>query len=198
MDADTRETLRQRIQLARPEDKISGMFCESAFLAMRELLGREQAEAVRAATWPMRPWVGFVQYPAADLLRMIDAAADLLEKQGQLSYTRALEELGGWVTRIIQGTPVSRAYRLAAGNEPHERLALALGSARLLVTYGERKYEREGPTHSRLLLRGELMGPSWMLGSYLVVAQAIPDVQITVTLGPCREPGLNFQLHCSW
>jgi uncharacterized protein (TIGR02265 family) len=198
MDADTRETLGQRIQLVRPEDKISGMFCESTFLAMRELLGREEADSVRATTWPIRPWVSFVHYPVVDLLRMIDAAADLVEKQGQLSYVQALEELGGWVTRIIQGTPVSRAYRLAAGNEPHERLALALGSARLLVTYGERKYEREGPTHARLLLRGELMGPSWMLGAYRMVAHSIPDVRIAVTLGACREPGLNFQLHCSW
>jgi uncharacterized protein (TIGR02265 family) len=198
MDADTREALGQRIQQATPEDKISGMFCESAFLAMRELLGREQADSVRVSMWPTRPWVSFVHYPIVDLLRMIDTAADLIEKQGQLSYAQALEELGGWVTRFIQGTPVSRAYRLAAGNDPHERMALALGAARLLVTYGERKYEREGPTHARLLFRRELMGPSWMLGSYLVVAQAIPDVQITVTLGPCREPGLNFQLHCSW
>lgn len=198
MDADTREAVAQRIQQATPEDKISGMFCESAFLAMRELLGREQADAVRASTWPTRPWVSFVHYPVVDLLRMIDASADLIEKQGRLSYAQALEELGGWVTRIIQSTPVSRAYRLAAGNEPHDRLALALGSARILVTYGERKYEREGPTHARLLFRRELMGPSWMVGSYLVVAQAIPDIRIVVTLGPCREPGLNFQLHCSW
>lgn len=198
MDTDTREALAERIQLATPEDKISGMFCESAFLAMREMLGREQADAVRAATWPTRPWVGFVHYPVVDLLRMVGAAADLLDKEGRMSYAQALEELGGWVTRIIQGTPVSRAYRLAAGNDPHGRLALALGSARILVTYGERKYEREGPTDARLLFRRELMGPSWMLGAYISVAQAIPEAQISVTLGPCREPGLNFQLHCSW
>ncbi|MFY0563716.1 DUF2378 family protein [Archangium lansingense] len=198
MEADTREAVAERIQQATPEEKISGMFCESAFLAMRELLGREQADEVRAATWPTRPWVSFVHYPVVDLLRMVSASAELLEKRGLMSYAQGLEELGGWVTRIIQSTPVSRAYRLAAGNDPHERMALALGSARILVTYGERKYEREGPTDARLLFKRELMGPSWMLGSYIVVAQAIPDVQISVTLGPCREPGMNFQLHCSW
>lgn len=198
MDADTREAMRQRIQLARPEDRISGMYCESAFLAMRELLGREQADAVRATSWPMRPWVSFVHYPVVDLMRMVDTAADLLAQRGEMSYPEALQEIGGWFTRIIEGAPVSRAYRLAAGNDPHERLALALRSARILVTYGERKYEREESTHARLLLRGELLGPSWSLGAYLVVAQAIPDIHMTVTLGPCREPGLNFQLHCAW
>lgn len=198
MDADTREALAQRIQLATPEEQISGIFCENVFLGMRELLGRPAADSVRAATWPLRPWVSLQRYPVADLLRMVDAAADLTEKQGLLSYTQALEELGGWVTRITQGTPFSRAAHLAVGNDPHERLALSQSSARVLVTYGERKYEREGPTHSRLLWKRELMGPSFLLGAYAVIAQGIPGVQISVTLGPCLEPGMNFQLHCSW
>ncbi|WP_375770438.1 DUF2378 family protein [Archangium gephyra] len=198
MDADTREALAQRIELATPDEQISGIFCENTFLAIREHLGREQADRVRASTWPLRPWVGVQRYPVADLLRMVGAAADLIEKQGELSYAQALEELGGWVTRITQGTPFSRAAHLAVGNDPHERLALSQSSARVLVTYGERKYEREGPTHARLLWKRELMGPSFLLGAYTAIAQGIPGVHITVTLGPCRSPGMNFQLHCSW
>ncbi|AKJ00153.1 uncharacterized protein (TIGR02265 family) [Archangium gephyra] len=198
MDADTREALEQRIQLATPEDQVSGLFCENAYLAIREMLGRDLADSVRASTWPLRPWASFQRYPVAELLRMMGTAADLAEKQGLMSYPQALEEIGGWVTRITQGTPFSRAAHLAVGNEPHERLALSQASARVLVTYGERKYEREGPTHSRLLYKRELMGPSFLLGAYVVIAQSIPGVHITVTLGPCLEPGMNFQLHCSW
>jgi uncharacterized protein (TIGR02265 family) len=198
MDADTREALAQRIQLATPEEQISGMFCENTFLAIRELLGRPQADSIRASTWPLRPWVSLQRYPVADLLRMVGGAADLAEKQGLLSYSQALEELGGWVTRITQGTPFSRAAHLAVGNEPHERLALSQSSARVLVSYGERKYEREGPSHARLLWKRELMGPSFLLGAYTVIAQGIPGVHITVTLGPCHAPGMNFQLHCAW
>ncbi|HYO73988.1 MAG TPA: DUF2378 family protein [Archangium sp.] len=188
----------RRIQLATPEDLVSGLFCENAYLAIREMLGREQADSVRAATWPLRPWASFQRYPVAELLRMMDTAADLAEKQGLQSYRQALEEIGGWVTRITQGTPFSRAAHLAVGNDVHERLALSQASARVLVTYGERKYEREGPTHSRLLYKRELMGPSFMLGAYGVIAQSISGAHITVTLGPCLEPGMNFQLHCSW
>ncbi|MFY0526071.1 hypothetical protein ACN28I_23980 [Archangium gephyra] len=92
MDADTREALAQRIELATPEEQISGIFCENTFLAIRELLGRQQADAVRSSTWPLRPWVSVQRYPVADLLRMVGSAADLAEKQGLLSYTQALEE----------------------------------------------------------------------------------------------------------
>jgi uncharacterized protein (TIGR02265 family) len=198
MEADTRETLGRRIQLTTAEEQVSGTFCESVFLAVRELLGGGLAESVRASTWPVRQWVRFRQYPALDLLRMIDATAELAASQADLSYTRALEELGGLVTRIAQGSPFSRAAHLGAGNDPHDRLALALGSARVLVMYGERKYERVGPTEARLLWRHELLGPSFMMGAYTVIARGIPGVQMTVTLEECREPGRNFQLFCSW
>ncbi|WPB75988.1 DUF2378 family protein [Archangium violaceum] len=198
MDADTREAMARRIEQSTPEDLVSGLFCENAYLSIREMLGRDVADSVRAATWPLRPWASFQRYPVAELLRMMDFAADLADKQGILSYPQALEEMGGWVTRITQGTPFSRAAHLAVGNDPHERLAVSQASARVLVTYGERKYEREGPTHARLIWKRELMGPSFLLGAYTVIAQNISGVHITVTLGPCLEPGMNFQLHCSW
>ncbi|HYO55336.1 TIGR02265 family protein [Archangium sp.] len=198
MEADTREMLRQRIQLATAEDQVSGVFCESAFLAVRELLGGWLAESVRASTWSIRQWGRFRQYPALELLRMVDAAADLIASRGDLSYTGALEEIGGSVTRIAQDTPFSRAAHLGAGDDPHDRLALSLGAARVFVMYGERKYERVGPTRGRLLWRRELVGPSFMVGAYTAIAEGFPGLRMIVTLEQCQEPGMDFQLLCSW
>ncbi|MGZ3461327.1 MAG: DUF2378 family protein [Archangium sp.] len=198
MDADTKEALRQRIQLATEEDQISGMFCGSTFQAIRELLGPELAESVRATASPVRQWVHFARYPVAGLLRLVDAAADLAESRGDLAYAQAVEEIGGSVTRAVQSTPLSKSYQLVAGNSVHDRLALSLGAARVIVTYGERKYERLGPTQARLVFRREMVGPSWMLGAYLSTARSFPGLQMTVTLEQCREFGLDFQLLCSW
>jgi len=198
MDADTREALKQRILLARAEDQTAGLFCESAFVGMCELLGRELAESVRASTWPMRQWVSFFRYPVADLLRMVDAAADLGSNQGGLSYAQALQRIGERMTRYVQESPLSRAYRLAAGNNPHDRLALSIKSSQLVSTYGERKYERVSPTRVHLLFRYELLGPSWIMGSYMATARSISSVRMTVSLEEFQEPGLDFQLLCSW
>ncbi len=199
MDVDTRESLRRRIQLATEEDQIYGMICDSAFRAIRELLGDELAESARVSSWPVPQWVSLFRYPVADMLRLVDAAAELSENRGILSYGGMLERIGGFIARHLHELPLSKAYSLTAGNNPHDRLALsASSSSRLATTFGERSYERLGPTQARLLFQRELLGPSWVLGGYTATARSFTSLHMTVTLEHCHEPGMDFQLLFAW
>ncbi|WP_257454719.1 DUF2378 family protein [Archangium lipolyticum] len=195
---DTKEALRQRLLRTKPEDQIAGMFCESAFLAMSELLGREEAESMRAAVWPIWEWVGVARYPMADLLRLADAAADRLASQGELSYGKALEVMGERMTGRVLQLPLIKAYRMSDSGNAHDRLAFSIKSSQFICTYGERRYESLGPNQGRLILVRELLGPSWVLGLYKGTVKNITSVRTTVFLEACWEPGLEFHLFFSW
>jgi uncharacterized protein (TIGR02265 family) len=198
MQEDTREALLQRIQRARPEDRIAGVFCESAFLAMSELLGREPAEKLRAATWPVWEWVAVARYPVVDLLRLVDATADRVAGRGELSYGQALEAIGEHMTRRVLQLPLIKAYRMSDSGNAHDRLAFSVKSAQFLCSYGERRYESVGPTQGRLVFFRELLGPSLLLGIYKETVRNITSVRTTVSLEASWEPGLEFHLFFTW
>jgi uncharacterized protein (TIGR02265 family) len=194
---DTRQTLQQRIQMARAEDQVLGLFYEYSLACMGELFGAEAMAQARAVAGAAR-WTGFFRYPVSGLLRMVDAGLEGGSEQDPLEYSRSLERLGQAMAQCFLESTLGRAYRLVAGKEPHTAMCSTMGSAKASCTYGQRGYERLGPTRARLVFQQEMLGSSWIQGFYHHGLQLITGLPLEVTLADEQGPGTDFCLIFSW
>lgn len=194
---DTQEALQQRIQMARSEDQVLGLFYEYTVECMGELFGPEAVARGRAAVAGPGGWMGFFRYPVAGLLRLMDAGLDEGEPR-TLVYGQALERVGQATARRFLGSPLGRAYTLVAGREPHGALNSTMSSAKVSATYGERGYEWLGPQRARLFFQHEMLGPSWIQGFYAEGIRLLTGLQMEVRLTDEQGPGTDFCLLFSW
>jgi uncharacterized protein (TIGR02265 family) len=195
---DTRESLKRRISLARPEDQALGMFFSRTLRGAEELFGPKVAEAARAAL-PPRKWEAFFKYPVADLLRLNDAVAEAAERRRGVAYAQAVEQLGALLGGDVLEAAFGKTLRQLAAGDAHRVLAGSMSSAKASTTFGERTYEKLGPQSARLTFRNELMGPAWNRGLYAKVLPRAAEVpRMTVTLEEHRAPGVEFSLRCDW
>jgi uncharacterized protein (TIGR02265 family) len=195
---DTRDAVLRRIELAERQDaRTHGQFLEETVAALTELFGAELAEEARGT---VTRWSGTGSFncPVSELLRLCDAGASAASLRVGIPYAEVLERLGVLANRAFLDSPLGKAFWRFPGRDPHDVLSLSAASARASTNYGERRYEKLGPSEALLLMRGDFMGPAWMLGFYGHGLQKLSNRPLSVTVEACREPGLDFNLRVSW
>lgn len=145
------QELERHSELATPQDTARGLFFNSMLEAVRTL-GDEAALARCQQVLGGQSFVGFFNYPVAQLVRLSGAA--MRELSGRYGGPeQAARALGRKATADFLASPVGNAVRLMAGKD----IKLFLGSVqtiyRMATSYGERTVTWYGPASGNLLIR---------------------------------------------
>lgn len=195
---DTREAVRSRIALALPDERTHGQMFMDTLGGFSQLYGSEVAEAARAAASGTVE-LGLFSCPIAELLRVTDAGASAAEARGLASYSEVLERIGVFLASSYQRSPVGQAFRRLTGSDVLKSMELSMASTRAVTTYGNRRFERLGPSSARIVFKRELMGPLWIRGIYTRTFQVISGIaSLSASVERQREPGLDFDLVYTW
>ena len=140
-----------RIELATPQDTARGLFFNSMLEAVRTL-GDEAALARCQQVLGGQGFVGFYNYPVAQLVRLGEAAVrELSGRYG--GPEEAARALGRKATADFLHSPVGNVVRLMAGNDLRRFLSGVQAIYRMAANYGERTVTWQGPRSGQLLIR---------------------------------------------
>lgn len=147
--------LEQLLALTRPSDTCRGMFFNGVLEATRAL-GGEEARARCTQVSGARRFVDFLSYPAADFLRVIFTAAQVLgPRRG--GREAAFRYLGRAATEAFLQSTVGKTMLALTGNDPKRMVETMPNAYRASLTFGERSVEWPGERHGVLLARGDLL-----------------------------------------
>lgn len=196
---DTQEMFRRRLALITPHDQIIGAFITGTIESLSEEFKPAVAETV-LKTWP--PPKGLMQvtrYPGADLLRVMDLAAETAEREEGITYAAAVERMARGSLRHVFRTSLGKIFTAMMGKDPHRVVSISIISAKAAATWGEKIYEKLGPTSARMRLTHEFMGPAWVLGFYKEALELIAGVStVSLAVEDYKEPGLEFSIRYTW
>jgi uncharacterized protein (TIGR02265 family) len=143
--------LRQRGELATPQDTARGLFFNSMLEAVRAL-GDEAALARCQEVLGGQSHVAFFNYPVTQLVRLSGVAMEELSGRcgGPGNAARAL---GRKATADFLRSAVGNAVRMMAGKDIKLFMSGVQTVYRMAASYGERKVEWNGPTSGVLIMR---------------------------------------------
>jgi uncharacterized protein (TIGR02265 family) len=191
--------LQARIKRCRPEHALMGFFFHGALGHLEKLIGGEVVEEIRSQVpCTQEALLPVLSYPASEYLRVLQLGTQALMARGR-SFEVAMEELGYGAADGLFALSMGQMVLSAAGKDPHEGLGEVPGVARMVASFGEREYQRVAEGHGRLLLRGELAGPSWVRGLIRAGFERIPGCQARIEVAPeAFVPYLDFKLDLRW
>jgi uncharacterized protein (TIGR02265 family) len=161
------EDLEQRLAMASPSDTARGMFLRATLDAVR-ILGDEEAVHRCQRMSGEEKLVDFFTYPVASNLRMVFAAARMLEvRYGGID--EALRQLGHKAAECFLASAAGLALQLLAGGDTSRLLGNMPSMYRASVSFGVRSVLWTGPTSCRLTMRREFMPCSFQEGMLLGV-----------------------------
>lgn len=192
---DTPEALEERLAGASQRQVVAGTFFLSTLQEIARLSSPDTADAARRlALGPARrTFEPFYRYPVADLLRLMDAGAQLVGKD----YSAVLEAFGRAATRAFLDSPVGRTLLVLGGKDPHRLLFTLASGHHSPASFGSRTYERTGARSAVLRYTHELLGPSWIAGSIAQAFQSIFGTRPALNVVCSSTPG-HFDLLVSW
>ena len=149
--------LAQRIAICKPEDTARGFIFKSVYNLVEQRTGSAGVERMLQQLRVSKMPVDFFSYPAADFLRLIYMAADVLEPQYP-SVEDALRACGAaTVTGFFKSYVGNTLVKLIGMSDP-KRLFSSVGTVySTLVSYGTRTYEDLGPGRFRLDYVGDML-----------------------------------------
>jgi uncharacterized protein (TIGR02265 family) len=198
---DTRVDLLRRLALALPEECTYGQFLEDTLKGLEQLYGSRVAEHARASriSYPGQSEQAIFSCPLRELLRVTDAGANAVEQWGLGSYSRVLEEMGAFIGDSYLRSPVGQAFRRLTSGDVVKTVEMSIAATRAVATYGQRRFEKTGPTTARLILQRELMGPLWIESIYTKVFRAVSGVSsLSCEIKDVRTSGMDFYLLYTW
>ncbi|OJH35555.1 TIGR02265 family protein [Cystobacter ferrugineus] len=148
--------LAQRIAICKPGDTVRGFLFKSVYGLVEQRVGSSGTDRMLMQLRINKMPVDFFSYPAADFLRMLYTAVDLLEP-----YYGSVDE----ATRACGGATVTGFFSSYVGNtlmklvglgDPKRVFASVDTIYSTLVSYGKRTSEELGPTSLRLHYRGDM------------------------------------------
>ena len=148
--------LAQRIAICKPEDTVRGFIFKSVYGLVEQRTGSTGTERLMQQLRVSKMPVDFFSYPVADFLRLLYAAADILEPQYP-SVEDALRACGAsTATGFFKSYVGSTLVKLIGMNDP-KRLFTSVDTVySTLVSYGKRSYEDLGPNRFRLDYKGDM------------------------------------------
>ncbi|HVG57341.1 MAG TPA: DUF2378 family protein [Hyalangium sp.] len=196
---DSQEMFRRRLAVITPQDQIIGAFLSGTIASLAEGFKPGVAETVLKAWPPPQGLMQVTKYPGADLMKVMDLAAETAERQEGITYEAAVERMGRGSLRHVYRTSLGKIFAAMMGKDPHRVVSISIISAKAVATWGEKTYEKLGPTSARLHLKREFMGPAWVLGFYreiLLLAAGVSTVSLAIE--DYQEPGMEFSIRYTW
>jgi uncharacterized protein (TIGR02265 family) len=170
--------LARRMETARPTDTVRGVIFKVVLELVRERLGPVVADNLQMRFFK-RPPIDIFSYPVTDFLKLLYAAADVLEPTFG-SPEAAIRAIGakaasGFFRSVIGKTLTN----LVAGSDP-KRLFASLPSAYTsTVSYGTREYFQLGDKKVRLVYKGDMMPVQFHEGA---LAEALVGMNLKGTV----------------
>jgi uncharacterized protein (TIGR02265 family) len=196
---DNQEMFRRRLSLIAPNDQIIGAFLTGTIECLSGEFKPSVAAAVLQAFPPPKGLMQITRYPGADLLKVMDLAAETVEREEGIPYSAAVERMARGSLRHVYRTSLGRIFAAMMGKDPHRVVSISIISARAVSTWGEKTYEKLGPNSARMRLSGEFMGPAWAVGFYKEAFPLIAGASnVAVELEEYKEPGLEFSIRYTW
>lgn len=148
--------LARRIAICRPEDTVRGFIFKSVYGLVEQRAGSSGTERLLQQLRVSKMPVDFFSYPVADFLRLIYAAADVLEPQYS-SVEDAIRACGAsTATGFFKSYVGNTLVKLIGMNDP-KRLFTSVDTVySTLVSYGKRTFEDLGPNRFRLDYKGDM------------------------------------------
>lgn len=161
------EDLEQRLALASPSDTARGMFLRATLEAVR-VLGDEEAVRQCQRASGEETLVDFFSYPVSANLRMVFAAARMLEgRYGGID--EALRQLGFRAAESFLASTAGLALQLLARGDTKRLMGHLPSVYRASVSFGSRSVVWLGPSCGRLTMWREFMPSPFQEGMLLGV-----------------------------
>lgn len=188
-----REALKKRIGLATQKDVMHGMFIENSLVLVAKLKSQAFADDLRDKILGGKKMVSFFRYPAADLLKIMDATVE-----GAADPQALLEEFGSNSVRIFFDSPVGRTMLMLASSNPHKLFFSAPAGFRASSSFGERTYKKETDHSGVMETTGDLLGPLWTTGVFKYALEAACNLKVKVHVDQLDDAGLDYNAKVSW
>jgi uncharacterized protein (TIGR02265 family) len=196
---DSALTLQARMKRCRPGHSAMGFLFQGALEHVERLIGSEVAAEIRSQVpCTQDALLPVLSYPAADYLRLLHLGSQALMARGR-SFPAAMEALGYGAADGLFALSMGQMVLSTAERNPHEGLAEVPGVAKMVASFGEREYQRVAEKHGRFTFRGELTGPSWVIGVFRAGIERIKGCQATLEVDPgAFVPYLDFTMDVRW
>lgn len=166
--------LAQRIALCTPEDTVRGFIFKSVYELVEKRVGGAGVDRMLTNLRIHKMPVDFFSYPAADFLRMLYTAADILEPTCA-SPTEAIWACGAsTVTGFFKSYVGNTLMRLiAGGDDPRRALSTVSTVYSTLVSYGIREFHERGETRGLIVFRQDMQPVAFHEGSLTEVLRVL-------------------------
>ncbi len=146
----------QRVAICKPDDTVRGFLFKSVYTLVEQRVGSSGTDRMLQQLRINKMPVDFFSYPAADFLRMLYTAADVLEPH-YASVEDAIRACGGaTVTGFFKSYVGNTLMRLVGIGDPKRVFASVDTIYSTLVSYGKRTSEELGDKRLRLHYRGDM------------------------------------------
>ena len=165
------EDLELRLEMASPSDTARGMFLRATLDAVR-VLGDEEAVRRCQRAGGEETLVDFFTYPVSANLRMVFAAARMLEaRYGGID--EALRQLGYRAAESFLASTAGLALQLLARGDTKRLVGNMPSMYRASVSFGVRSVVWTGPRRGRFTMRHEFMPYPFQEGMLLGVLRKV-------------------------
>jgi uncharacterized protein (TIGR02265 family) len=148
--------LAQRIALCKAEDTVRGFIFKSVYGLVEQRMGNAGVDRLLQQLRVSKLPVDFFSYPAADFLRLLYTASDMLEPYYP-SVEDAIRACGAaTVTGFFKSYVGNTLVKLIGMNDPKRLFSSVDTVYSTLVSYGRRSYEDLGPGRYRLDFQGDM------------------------------------------
>ena len=157
--------LARRLGLAKATDTIKGTVFRAVLSEIeRHVAADDPRLAELRKSFAKRAWQEFSSFPIAEYLKLVYAAADLIEPKAG-SPRQAMNQLGYSVTNAFLTSPIGKvATSIASGKKAVDVLSYAPGVYGVSASYGQRTFVRLSDHQAMLKIRGDFMPPDYHLG----------------------------------
>ena len=182
--------LAQRLAICRPEDTVRGFIFKAVYGLVEQRAGSAAMDRMMVQLRVSKMPVDFFSYPAADFLRMLYTAVDLLEPTSP-SLEDAFRACGAsTVTGFFKSYVGNTLMKLiSGGDDPKRALSTVNTVYSTLVSYGSREFRDQGYRRGLMIFREDMQPALFHEG-------ALSEV-LTVLCGQGRAVGRQVALNHS-
>jgi uncharacterized protein (TIGR02265 family) len=170
--------LARRLQPAKPEDTVRGLFSNGILDAVRSLAGDEAARRCLEASGQPK-FVDFFNYPIHAHLQLVYTGARYLAPRYG-SIEEALRQLGRRLTSDFLNSAAGKTMNLLARGDPKRLLDTLPSAYRVSLTFGTQVIEWTGPTSGRYILERDFIPVPYHEGvlAALLETTHVPNVKV--------------------
>ncbi len=194
MPVDPKE-VEARVSVSQSQDRVRGMMFNELMVLVDKELGSAALAQVRAVLPANTKYRDLVSYPISDFLKLMFAAADLLEpKLGSVDL--AIRACGAATVDAFARTPAGRVFfGVLSLAGPARLLSQAQIGYTTVVTYGQRFYEETSETSGVITMNGDMQPLAYHEG---VLEAVLRNVGYDATVRGTSKGVLDSEYAIEW